>query len=141
MTKDSKGFWEGIITIPSSATKLDFAFSSGNSWDKYSGKDWHLHVWSSSAPIQLTPAPTAGKSVKVVYKGTLASSANGITLHWGHNDWATNTDTKMTKQSDGTWAATITVPSGSYMLNMSFKNDSNTWDNNSSSNYNYSVAK
>ena len=47
----------------------------------------------------------------------------------------------MTKNSDGTWSATITVPSESYLLNMCFKNNSNTWDSNNSANYNYSVAK
>lgn len=141
MTKDSAGFWEGTITIPSSATKLDFDFTDGSSWDNNSTNDWHLPVWSSSVPVQVTPGPTAGKSVTVTYKGTLASSATAMTLHWGYNSWTTNADVAMTKESDGTWTATITVPSGSYMLNMCFKNNSSAWDNNSSANYNYSVAE
>lgn len=47
----------------------------------------------------------------------------------------------MTKQSDGRWAATITIPSGAYSLNMAFKNDSGSWDSNSSANYNYSISQ
>ncbi|WP_297421603.1 carbohydrate-binding protein [Clostridium sp.] len=142
MTKDSTtGFWVGTITIPSSATKLDFDFTNGSSWDNNSSQDWHLPVYSSSAPVQVTPGPTAGKSVTVYYNGSLASSATSMTLHWGYNSWVTPSDVTMTKQSDGRWAATITLPSGSYMLNMCFKNESSTWDSNNSSNYNYSVAE
>lgn len=51
------------------------------------------------------------------------------------------TDVTMTKQSDGRWAATITIPSGAYSLNMAFKNDSGSWDSNSSANYNYSISQ
>jgi alpha-amylase len=141
MTKDSSGFWKGTITIPTSATKLDFDFTAGSSWDNNSSQDWHLPVWSSSAPVQVSPGPAAGKDVTVYYNGSLASSATSITLHWGYNNFTSPADITMTKQSDGTWAATITLPSGSYMLNMCFKNNSGTWDNNNSNNYNYSVAQ
>lgn len=142
MTKDSStGFWKGTITIPSSATKLDFDFTDGSNWDNNSSQDWHLPVWSSSALVQVSPGPTAGKTATVYYNGSLASSATSMTLHWGYNSWAGSSDIAMTKQSDGRWASTITIPSGSYILNMSFKNNSGTWDNNSSSNYNYSVSK
>lgn len=141
MTKDSNGFWKGTIAIPTSATTLNFTFTDGSNWDNNSSKNWTLPVWSSTVPVKLSPAPTAGKSVTVTYNGTLASSSSSITLHWGNNSWATTTDTAMTKNSDGTWSATITVPSESYLLNMCFKNNSNTWDSNNSANYNYSVAK
>ncbi len=142
MTKDSKaGFWVGTITIPSSATKLDFDFTDGSRWDNNNSQDWHLPVWSSSALVQVTPGPTTGKSVTVYYNGTLASSATSMTLHWGYNNFTSPADATMTKQSDGRWAATVTLPSGSYILNMCFKDNSSTWDNNSSSNYNYSVAE
>ncbi len=142
MTKDSaNGFWIGTITIPTSATILDFDFTDGNNWDNNNSQNWHLPVWSTSVPVQLVPAPTAGKSITVYYNGTLASSATSMALHWGYNSFASPLDATMTKQSDGRWAATIIVPSGSYMLNMCFKNNSSTWDNNNSSNYNYSVAQ
>ncbi|EHJ02064.1 Alpha-amylase [Clostridium sp. DL-VIII] len=142
MTKDStSGFWKGNINIPTSVTKLDFDFTNGSSWDNNSSQNWHLPVYSSSVPVQVTPAPTAGKSITVYYNGSLASSASSMTLHWGYNNWASTNDVTMIKHSDGKWSATITVPSGSYMLNMCFKNNSDTWDSNSSSNYNYSVAE
>ncbi|MDS0526140.1 carbohydrate-binding protein [Clostridium sp. SHJSY1] len=44
MTKDSYGFWEGKVTIPTSATKLDFCFNNGSNWDNNSNSDWHLTV-------------------------------------------------------------------------------------------------
>ncbi|AGX45116.1 carbohydrate-binding protein [Clostridium saccharobutylicum] len=141
MTKDSNGFWKGTITIPANATKLDFDFTDGSNWDNNSNKDWHLPVWSNSVPVQMTSAPTAGKTITIAYNGNLASNSSSITLHWGYNNYTSPTDVTMSKQSDGKWTANITVPSDSTMLNMSFKNNSNTWDNNDSNNYNYSVAK
>ncbi len=142
MIKDStSGFWKGTINIPTLATKLDFDFTNGSSWDNNSSQDWHLPVYSSSVPVQITPAPTAGKSITVYYNGSLASSATSMTLHWGYNNFTSPADATMTKQSDGIWASTVTLPSGSYILNMCFKDNSSTWDNNSSSNYNYSVTE
>lgn len=141
MTKRSDGFWAGTVTIPTSATKLDFDFTNGTSWDNNSSKDWHLQVWSSSVPVQVSPAPVATKTTTVYYNGSLAASATSMTLHWGYNNFTAPTDVAMTKQSDGRWAATITVPSGSYDFNMAFKNNAGTWDSNNSANYNYSVAQ
>lgn len=141
MNKNSSGFWETTIIIPSSATNLDFDFNDGSNWDNNSNQDWHLPVWSSSVPVQVTPAPTASKDVTVYYNGSLASSSSSMILHWGYNSFISPTDGIMTKQTDGQWVATISLPSGSYMLNMCFKNNSSTWDNNNSSNYNYSEAK
>lgn len=141
MTKGSDGFWSATITIPTSATKLDFDFTNGSSWDNNSSQDWHLQVWSSYVPVQVTPAPTATKTATIYYNGTLADSATYMTLHWGYNAWSTSFDVTMSKQPNGQWTATITLPSGSYILNMAFKNNASTWDSNSSSNYNYSVAE
>lgn len=141
MTKRSDGFWTANVTIPSSVTKLDFDFTDGSNWDNNSSKDWHLQVWSSSALVQVSPAPVATKTTTVYYNGNLASGATSMTLHWGYNGFTNPTDTAMTKQSDGRWAATITIPSGSYDLNMAFKNNAGTWDSNNSANYNYSVAE
>ncbi|WP_270563089.1 carbohydrate-binding protein [Clostridium beijerinckii] len=141
MTKGSDGFWAATIKIPSSATKLDFDFTNGSNWDNNSSKDWHLQVSSSSVPVQVNPAPTASKTTTVYYTGNLATNSTSVILHWGYNEFTNPTDVAMTKQSDGRWAATITIPSGAYALNMAFKNDSGTWDNNSSANYNYSVSQ
>lgn len=141
MTKDSNGFWEGTITIPASATKLDFDFTNGSNWDNNSGKDWHLQVWPSSVSVQVAPAPVANKTTTVYYNGNLAAGVTSMTLHWGYNNFTAPTDVAMTKKSDGRWVATIAVPSGSYDLNMTFKNNSGAWDSNNSANYNYSVAQ
>lgn len=141
MTKRSDGFWQGTITIPSSATTLDFDFTDGTNWDNNSSKDWHLQTWSNTVPVQVSPAPTSSKQVSIYYNGTLAASASAITLHWGYNGFTSPTDLAMTKQSDGRWMATITMPSGSYILNMAFKNQASTWDNNNSGNYNISATE
>jgi alpha-amylase len=44
MTKRSDGFWQGTITIPTTASQLDFVFTDGTNWDNNSSKDWHLTV-------------------------------------------------------------------------------------------------
>lgn len=44
MTKRSDGFWQATITLPSTATKLDFCFTDGSSWDNNNSQDWHLGI-------------------------------------------------------------------------------------------------
>jgi alpha-amylase len=142
MTKDSStGLWKGTITIPSSATKLDFAFTNGISWDNNNRHDWHLPVWNSNPTVQVTSGPTGGKSVTIYYTGNLASTATSMTLHLGYNNWTSISDVTMTKVSVGRWVATLTLPSNSYMLNMCFRNNFGTYDNNWYKNYNYSVSQ
>jgi hypothetical protein len=87
--------------------------------------------------VTASPCPIiAGQQVTITYAGNLAASATSLTMHWGYNNWNGITDTAMTKQGNGSWVATITLPQGATSLNMAFYNQSNTWDNNNSSNYN-----
>lgn len=141
MTKRSDGFWQGTITIPNSASKLDFDFTDGTNWDNNSSEDWHLQTWGQTVPVQVSPAPTANKQICIYYNGSLSANASTITLHWGYNGWTKSTNATMVKQSDGRWMAEVTMPSGSYMLNMAFENQSNVWDNNGTANYSYSSAE
>jgi glucoamylase len=91
--------------------------------------------------VSSSPNPlVAGQQATITYNGPLAASSSGLTMHWGYNNWNSITDTVMSKQSNGTWQATITVPSGATQLNMAFVNQSGTWDNNNTSNYNLSVS-
>ena len=60
-------------------------------------------------------------------------------MHWGYNSWTSVTNATMTKQSNGTWTATIALPASTTALNMAFKNQGSTWDNNGSSNYNLTI--
>ncbi len=90
--------------------------------------------------VSATTCPlVAGSSATLVYSGTLASSATSITMHWGYNNWTGTTNTALTKQSNGTWTASITVPSAATMLNLAFYNQSSTWDNNNGNNYSLNV--
>jgi alpha-glucosidase len=72
------------------------------------------------------------------YAGSLAAGASSLTLHWGHDGWQGVTDTAMTRQADGSWAASIPVPAGS-VLNLDVFNQSNTWDNNNGANYGFPI--
>lgn len=88
-------------------------------------------------PVTTSPSPpTAGQQVTVRYDGFLAAAATSVTMHWGHDGWQNITDTPMTRQADGSWTATVTVPAGSTGLNTAYFNQSGTWDNNNSANYN-----
>jgi alpha-glucosidase len=139
MTKQSNGTWTATITVPSGATVINTAYKNQSStWDNNGSSNYNLPVGSCfSKTVSTTSCPTVpGASITIVYNGTLASSASSITMHWGYNSWTGTTDSTMTKQSNGTWTATITVPSGATTLNMAFENQSSTWDNNGSSNYN-----
>jgi glucoamylase len=102
---------------------------------------YNRYVGSTSNPVTSSPnPPVSNQAATITYAGTLAASATSITLHWGYNNWTGVTNAAMTKQSNGTWQATITLPAGVTQLNMAFYNQSSTWDNNNSSNYNLSVS-
>ena len=144
MLKDADSFWQATIFVPANATAINMAFNNGNGmWDNNGGQNYNLAIGSSSCTtgaVTATPCPVAGQQITLSYDGSLASSATSITMHWGYNNWNGITDTTMAKQSNGTWTATITVPTGATSLNMAFHNQNNTWDNNSSQNYNLNVS-
>jgi alpha-amylase len=82
------------------------------------------------------------KHVAITYKkGPLGSGTDTLTVRWSHDSWVSATDTPMTRESDGSWRATVTLPAATSMLNMAFFNQSGTWDNNRGRNYNLAVAE
>jgi Starch/carbohydrate-binding module (family 53) len=105
------------------------------------------------AAIESLPSlPLAGESVTITYQGHLALTAKRITMHWGYSNfrdvflahwgqtyWNGVTDTPMTKQDNGSWKVTITIPFDANALNMAFYDQSRIWDNNNRSNYHVSV--
>ena len=98
----------------------------------------YQHYAAAAVPaVTTSPSPpTAGQQVTVRYDGFLAASATSITMHWGHDGWQGITDTPMTHQADGSWTATVTIPAGSTGLNTAYFNQSGSWDNNNTANYN-----
>ncbi|MBS7531896.1 hypothetical protein IC619_015595 [Hazenella sp. IB182353] len=142
MRKRSDGFWEAAIQIPTDANQLNFVFWNGNqSWDNNKGRDWYLPVYTDQNPVLINPAPQANKTTTITYRGELAPSSRSITLHWGVSGWQQTQNTSMTPNRDGSWSATITLPSNSYSINMAFKNQSNQWDNRNGLEYSYTVTQ
>ena len=95
----------------------------------------------TTGSVSASPCPlTQGAQATITYSGSLASNASGITMHWGYNNWNAITDTSMTKQSNSVWQATVGIPQGATQINMAFYNQSGTWDNNNTGNYNLSVS-
>lgn len=138
MVKRSDGFWQATISVPSGATQVNMAFNNNNgTWDSNNGSNYNITIGAvSSSPNP----PVAGQQVTITYAGSLASGATSLTMHWGDNNWNGVTNTSMTKQSNGTWTATVTVPTAATVLNMDFYNQNNTWDNNSTYNYDVTVS-
>ncbi|GMA58223.1 alpha-glucosidase [Alicyclobacillus sacchari] len=136
MTKQSNGTWTATITVPFGAQTLNTAFyNQSSTWDNNNSNNYNFSVQD----VYSSPSPLVhGQTATIVYAGTLATSASSMTMHWGYNGWSGTTNTAMTKQSNGTWTATITVPSGS-TLNTAFYNQAGTWDNNGGQNYNLAI--
>jgi alpha-amylase len=147
MTKRSDGFWAGTVTIPTTATMLDFVFTDGNNWDNNGNQDWHLQI-APTNKTTFTPRTgytvdydsntlSKGNSFTIYYKGTLANSSS-VSLHWGINSWLTPTNVIMTKRSDGFWEGTVTIPTSATMLDFVFTNGS-SWDNNSNQDWHLQI--
>jgi glucoamylase len=149
LVKMANGFWETTISVPVDATQINFAFNNGSgTWDNNGGGNWNVSIGSASPypalnyPVMSFPyLPVQGQQVKIIYNGSLASSATSMTMHWGYNNWASPTDVTMTKQSDGSWIGTAYMPQAAYQLNLAFYNQNGTWDNNGGNNYNLSVSQ
>lgn len=96
------------------------------------------HITVLQEPFTVSSFPTApgrGQPTIITYDGLLLVTAQRITMHWGHNDWKSITDTAMRRSRDGTWRATITVPPEATVLNLAFYDQSNTWDNRQHNDY------
>ncbi|HLV97093.1 MAG TPA: carbohydrate-binding protein [Ktedonobacterales bacterium] len=82
------------------------------------------------------------KEVIITYKkGLLLRGADTLTVHWSGDNWGSVTDTPMTRESDGSWRAKVTLPVSISTLNMAFFNQSGVWDNNGGRNYNLAVSE
>ncbi len=139
MTQEPNGSWRAAVKIPV-GTRLNAAFENQNgTWDNNGGNNYNLEIQMPS-PVTTNPQPlTAGQTETVYYYGSLAPTATSVDMHWGINGWSDVTDTPMRPQGNGTWAATITMPSGATEFNAAFQNQSGTWDNNAGFNYNVPV--
>ena len=89
------------------------------------------------------PAPSGcGTQVLITYNpadGPL-SSASGVHLHMGQNNWQNITTETMTK-SGGNWVHTFTIPTLTYELNLYFSDTAETlFDNNGGLNWTLPVA-
>ena len=148
MVKRADGFWQTTISVPVDATSLNFCFTDGTNWDNNGGGNWNASISGATTyPALSTPVLTLpylavqGQALTITYNGSLASGASSMTLHWGYNNWTSPTDVTMTKQSDGSWKATIVVPASASSINTAYYNQSGTWDSNGGSNYNLNVSQ
>jgi hypothetical protein len=97
-----------------------------------------LSIAQSPPPVSCHPL-VEGRFAIITYSGWLADCSSSLTLHWGYNGWNHIVDTRMTNQHKGMWQATIMVPSGASIVNMTFFNQNAVWDNKGSANYNLKV--
>jgi alpha-glucosidase len=140
MTKQPNGSWAATIKVPV-GYQLNTAFYNQNStWDNNNGSNYNMEIQMPST-VTANPQPlAAGQTATIYYDGSLAPSASSVIMHWGYNGWSGVTDASMTKESNGAWAATVTVPSGATEINVAFHDQNSTWDSNSGSNYDIPVG-
>ena len=83
-----------------------------------------------------------GRTAKLTYKGTLATNgAEEIYVHYGFGLlWENLQETKLTKTSENTFEADITM-SNNDSINFCFRDNNNSWDNNETKNYSYDIGK
>ena len=88
--------------------------------------------------VFIEPMPiTAGETVRVKYKGKLASQAGKVYLHmgFGRGNWHSVQDIPMRKTRDGAWNTNVEVIDAESALNFCFRSESNVWDNNNGMNW------
>lgn len=86
--------------------------------------------------VFIEPMPiTAGETIKVKYKGHLASTSR-IYLHmgFGRGNWQDIQDVPMRKTRDGGWYTNVEVSTDT-AFNFCFRNNENMWDNNNGMNW------
>ncbi len=90
-------------------------------------------------------APVAGSLVTIQYNpagGPIASATN-FDIHLGWNGWnpVVSPDAPMTFLSaSNLWQYSVAIPNTATQLNCCFNNGSGTWDNNNTTNWNFSVT-
>ena len=140
MTKEANGSWKATVTVPV-GTQLNAVFENqSGTYDNNGGNNYNMEI---QMPSNVTTNPsklTAGQTATIYYYGSLAPTATSIDMHWGYNGWTGVTDTQMSKQSDGAWAATITIPTGATQFDVAFEDQSGNWDNNGTLNYDVPVG-
>ncbi|WP_235587028.1 alpha-amylase family glycosyl hydrolase [Ferroacidibacillus organovorans] len=139
MVKQDNGSWKATVSIPV-GSQLNVAFyNQSGTWDNNGGQNYNMEI-QMPGTVDTNPYPlVAGQPATIYYDGTLAPNASSIDMHWGYNGFTGVTDTAMTKQSNGSFAATITIPANANEFNVVFHDQNNNWDNNSGNNYNVPV--
>jgi Calcineurin-like phosphoesterase len=99
-------------------------------------------------PTNLTPGGQA--TVTYAASATLGSSAN-LTLHYGGDFWTGDLgggdkakDVAMTKQADGSFSVTITLPAAARLLDLVFfttQGSAKTWDNNNKADWHRALGE
>ncbi len=109
------------------------------------------HVWvgdgtggGGSASVAVSPDPVqAGQQVTVSYDptGGPIGSAGSISLHYGFDGWVSVLpDVQMLDpDADGSFAATVSVPSSASMLDLAFNDGNGNWDNNNGQDWHFVV--
>jgi len=99
----------------------------------------------TSGAVTVSPPPVAGIPVTIQYaaSGRAIASATNVYIHLGWNNWnpVITPDPAMTfNAASNRWQYTAPIPLTTSNLNCCFNNGSGTWDNNNSTNWNFTVT-
>ncbi|MBL4591374.1 MAG: hypothetical protein JKY96_05385 [Phycisphaerales bacterium] len=139
----------GAMIAGQTSVLIDYYVQATDTLGNVSNSDI-LHVWvgngtgGGSTSIAVSPDPVqAGQPATVFYEpagGPLGSSGS-IFLHYGFDGWASvPPDVQMSDtNADGTFEATVSIPSSAAVFDFVFTDGNNNWDNNNGLDWHFTV--
>ncbi|MCA9249493.1 MAG: hypothetical protein KDA54_00040 [Phycisphaerales bacterium] len=145
------GEWTADLFIESNGLPLllSMRFTGDTGADDNSGQLWEFNIdlAERGETVVVNPFPVqAGQSLTVTYDpvGRPLEGGEGISAHYGFNNWSTGiTDKKMTQLSDCTWEMTITASefaAGSNGFDVVFFDTNGTYDNNDENDWHFKAV-
>jgi len=149
MTNTSADIWEyGFTATNNSPSATVWFHNTGSSKiDSRGGLNWSTSIRDCDAPtgpgsVTFSNAPVT-EPVIITYhpNAGVIQDAEQIYAHIGFNDWApVLDDVSMSRIDDNNWQYSIVPIEDSTNINVVFNDGASTWDNNSGSNWNFTVT-
>jgi len=149
MTNAAADGFSYALSAPDNAPKATVWFEdfSGSNVDSRGGLNWSADIRDCDAPtgpgsVTFSNAPISEPVILTYHPnaGVLQGEAQ-IYAHIGFNGWeVVLDDVSLSRIDDNNWQYSIVPIEDSTNLNVVFNNGVSTWDNNSGSNWNFSVS-
>ncbi|GJM25396.1 MAG: hypothetical protein DHS20C16_18110 [Phycisphaerae bacterium] len=143
--------WTADLFVESNGLPLllSMRFTGDTGADDNSGQLWEFSIdlAERGETVVINPNPVqAGELLTVTYDpvGRPIEGGEGISAHYGFNNWSTGiTDKKMIQQADCTWEMTVTaseLAAGSNGFDVVFFDTNGTYDNNDGADWHFKAV-